>query len=620
MKKVLKLENIFKKNFLNEEKLLPIIIIIIGLLSGFLTVIFKLTIHSFEDLIFFNKFFILPHNLHFLIYPILFSFLSGLLIFLFFPLSKGGGVIQLKRSLYYNYGKIEEKEIIGKFFTALLCIGSGLAVGPEGPILFMCAALGSWVGKLFYVKRMNIKNLVISGTAGGMAAAFNTPITGLMFALEELIGIFSSKILGITIISCVLAAFIQRLFLGANPIFDVQIFYFYQPLDFLFYIILGICAGFLSFLFIFFLKFLLTIFSFWKNKYSSLILPPFCGMIIGFSALFFSSDITGFNYKPKNISLEGEKYDVKNLSLILPKKFQNNQSKEKEIKNVGPATALYKQIEDIMTNKISSKLLLYIFIYKFLMILICNYAGISGGILAPTIFIGACIGGLNAAFFNHFFPHFSSLHGCYVIIGMGAFFAGIMKTPITSIFLVFEMTHNYEIILPLMISNFISYFISKYFFNGSIYDLLLKTQGYNINFKTIDLKSIEISQVMTSSVVVLNANLKIKDITEIINKYNYYSFPVIDDNNHYIGLIKKNIINKKIKEKKFDEKLSEALIDYYIPPLYEYYRLETALKFFNMYETSVLAVLNNKEEKRIIGIVTQKDVIKFLSNLCENNE
>ncbi|MBP7651938.1 chloride channel protein [Candidatus Dependentiae bacterium] len=627
------IQNIIEKIKNDPNLLLPGLIVLVGLLSGFAAVIFKYSIHWFENFLYFNHSFHFETNCHFIIIPAACSLFAGIFLTYIFPQSKGSGIPQLKTALYYRYGIFPAKEIFGKFAVCVLCIGGGLAVGAEGPTIFICGIIGSWIGQIFSLKKANIKNLVICGSAGGLAAAFNTPITGIMFVLEELLGNFSTHIIGTTIISCVLASTLQRLMLGNHPSFIVAKYQLVQPLELIFYLGLGICCGILSWLFI-----KLLIFS--TNKISKfkiipkMFIPAAGGLVIGIAAFYLPAQITGFNYTPElnkksdgNI-LETLKSNIKtgltntniyasddsellNNSIAQSNKIKETPENQIIQKPVGPATALYRQIEDVMANNITGRTLIYLLIFKFVAVILCHSAGIPGGILMPAIFIGSMIGGSVGYVINLFYPAVTGDMGAYALVGMGAFFAGVMKSPITSILLVFELTHNYEIILPLMLANMASFTVSRYLFKSSIYDAILNNQGIYLPTESVDLKSSIVKEAMTSPVKVMNGNITVSDAMPLFTFYQFYSYPVVDDKGKMLGMLKKYMLKRDIINKNPDMKICDLIKNKSVPMLYQNDSIDTAIKFLGSYETSVLPVLNSKEENKVIGIITHTDIIKF---------
>jgi len=633
----LKLNDLYKKIIINPDALLPFLIILVGLLSGFAAVSFKVAIHLFEDLVFYDKTLPFAYNFHFFYIPLICAFFSGLLLYYFFPESGGGGITQLKKALYYNYGIIPSKEIIGKFLVALLCIGGGMAVGPEGPTIFICGALGSWIGKIFHIKRSNIRSLVICGAAGGLSAAFNTPISGIMFALEDLIGNFSTQIIGSTIIACVLASTLQRLLLGNMPSFVVPKYTLTQPLELFFYLFVGLFCALLAY---FFIKLLL----FLKNKISATnvphksLYPVIGGLFIGICAIVLPPDITGFNYISKqqikkNETIEGLKKsaefrkqeDISELEEI-PHEAQTKfklfsaLKKTNNDKSVGPATAVYKQMEDVMTNNLSGKLILFLLIYKIIAIAICFGAGVPGGIFAPTIFIGAMAGAVIGYIVNIFVPHLTADYGAYALVGMGAFFAAVMKSPITSILIIFEMTHNYEIILPLMLANMTSFSVSRALFKHSIYDAIMIESGIHLPTENVDFKIEDISKIMNKNVITLSINTTISEAEKMFNTYNFYSFPVVDENNKYVGILKRYMLRESLINGNSQNTIEKIARAERIPRLYQHDNLDIAIKIFYSFQTTVLPVLDNPQDNNVVGIITQNDIIKFYANISNEKK
>ena len=614
--------NYLDKIKVNPDYAMPVVIVITGLFCGFAAVSFKSIIHILESFLFLNKSFILPHNLQYLIIPLTSAFGVGLIVWKIYPESKGGGIPQIKAALFYQYGIIPSKDLVGKFITAVLCIGGGLAVCPEGPTIFICAAIGAWLGKIFSFKQMQIKNLVISGAAGGLAAAFNTPISGIMFAFEELIGNLSTKIVGASIVSCVLASTLQRLLTGNNPSLNVPKHNLVQPFELFYYIILGVFCGIVSYLLI---KTLLGI----SKKFSKpggagfkkMVLPMTAsGLIVGICAMYLPSEITGFGYlqKSKHKKITAPNVNVYASSGSIVKPIEIIQTKINSLENqspeiFGPASSMYKQLEDLMSNRMDPGLILYIFLFKFFIVSICFIGRPPGGIFLPVIFIGAMAGGLIGVGVNITTPMITGDVGAYALVGMGAIIAGVMKTPITAILIIFEMTNNYDIILPLMLACMISYSVSRYFYKHSIYDGILRNQGIFLSSESLDLKSVRVSDVMNSHVKTIPHNLSVSDALLNFNFFNFYSFPVVDDNGKIAGILKRYMLKEKIKKEDWFAPIKDVIADQELPFIYETDSLDRAIKLLGSFETNVLPVLNNPAEKKPVGIISHNNVIKFYS-------
>ncbi len=609
---------LFQYKKVSPDRVLPFVIVLTGLLCGFTAVSFKAVIHFLEKILYLNTAFVLPNNFHYFIITAGLSFIAGLLLWKVFPDSKGGGIPQLKTALFYQFGIIPVKNLIGKFITAALCIGGGLAVGPEGPTIFICGALGAWIGKIFSFKQFQIKNLVISGSAAGLAAAFNTPISGIMFVFEELLGNLSTKIIGTTIISCVLASTMQRLLVGNKPSLNVPMYRLVQPFELFYYLGLGIFCGIVSFLLIksllfFSKKFLSTV----KPNFKTIVLPMIAaGAIVGACAVILPAKITGFGYNP--VILEDNE---NNNAVFYKSTFKTIDNLQKKISNiekstgeiVGPAASMYKQMEDVFHNSLPIGTIIGIFILKFIIITICFAARPPGGVFLPVLFLGAMAGGIFGTGVNMIDSVNAGKAGAYAIVGMGALLAGVMKAPITSILIIFEMTNNYKIILPLMLANMVSYTVSRYFYKYSIYDGILQSQGVFLNYETLDLKSIKVSEVMSANVKSMPEELSVSDAWLNFNFYNFYSFPVVNSEGAISGILKQYMLKDKIKKKEWFYTVKDVISNQQIPYIYENDDLDNAIKLLGSFETNVLPVLNNSAEKKPVGIISHKNIIKYYS-------
>ena len=414
---------------LRENQLFLILTIVIGVIAGLAAVLFSVAIDQVS-----HRFFGLsPSLLRLFIVPPLVSLVTGVLLARFFPDVRGSGVPQTEAAYHLANGVIPGRVPIGKFVTGVLCIGSGHSMGREGPSVQIGAGIASVAGRWLRLPPSRIRDLVPVGAAGALAAAFNTPVAAVLFALEEIIGDMNAALLGSTVVASVAAVIVERSILGNEPLFHVPIYRLVHPIELLAYAGLGIIGGALS---VVFCKGLLTVRQLFQRMpaRTKIVQPAIGGLIIG-GILLYSPAIMGVGYEYVDQALNG--------GLLL------------------------RTMVVLCLLKLGATIVSYA-------------SGNAGGIFAPSLYIGAMAGGAVGAIVHRFAPIATADPGAYALVGMGALFAGIIRAPMTSVFMIFEITQDYQILVPLMVANLLSFVISRRFQPVPVYHALLHQDGIHL--------------------------------------------------------------------------------------------------------------------------------------------
>ncbi len=362
--------------------------------------------------------------------PTIGSLVTGYLLWRFFPDARGSGIPQTKFAIFITEGYISTRTVLGKFFCCSVSLASGIALGREGPSVQIGAGIASVLGRRFGLSQKNVKALIPVGSSAALAAAFNTPIAAVLFSLEEILGDLHAPVLGSVVLSSATSWMVLHLILGDEPLFHVPAYHLVNPAELLIYAVLGLVGGLGS---VFFVKLLLRIRSwFMKLPVSTKWIQPVAG------GLFVGS-----------------------LGLFVP-----------EVLGVG-----YDYVERVLGGDMLLTSVAMLAILKIFATATCYSSGNAGGIFGPSLFIGATIGGVVGSIAHSLFPTGTADPGAYALVGMGTAFAGIVRTPLTSVIMIFEMTRDYSIIVPLMISNLISYFVSYKLQPQPIYEALAHQQG-----------------------------------------------------------------------------------------------------------------------------------------------
>ena len=408
---------------LSEGNRFLLLAIVIGISSGLAVVCFRMAIDWVR--LFFLGSTLTPPPLRVLLAPAAAGLLVAFLVQKFFHGARGSGVNQTKAAVYVFDGYVPFRTVIGKFLTCSLAIGGGQSLGPEDPSLHMGAGIASLLGRRLKLSREKLRLLAPVGAAAGLAAAFNAPVSAVFFVIEEVIGTWSASALGAIMLAAVSSAVIMRSFLGSEPMFHVPPYTLAHPAELLSYAVLGVVSGVLSVVFT-------KIIAYFRPKLRALpawtfyFQPAAAGLLIGFIGLRFPQAMgTGYPYIDQALHSQ----DTWEILAILG-------------------------FAKIATTSLSF------------------VSGTPGGMFAPTLFIGAMMGGAIGGLEHHFFPQVSASVAPFALVGMGTFFAGFLRVPITSVFMVVETTGNYSIVLPVMISNTIAYLISRKYQDAGLFDLL----------------------------------------------------------------------------------------------------------------------------------------------------
>ncbi len=359
--------------------------------------------------------------------------LAAMLVLFVVHEAAGSGLTHTKAALYISDGYVPFRTVGAKFIACAAAIGTGNSLGPEDPALQMGAGVASLLGRAFQLSREHLRLIVPIGAAAGLAAAFNTPITAVLFVVEEVIGSWNASVLGSIVLAAVAAVVTSRWFLGNQPLFRVPGFELTHPSELLLYGIVGLVGGLLGTIFVKVLGRLRGRMSdaspFWR------VLQPFAaGAVVGAVGLF------------------------------LP-----------EIMGAG-----YGSIDSALHDQFDWKMLAVLGLAKMAVTAVCFAAGTPGGMFAPTLFVGAMIGGSIGTLASLYWPVPSSPPSAYVLVGMGTFFAAVFRAPMTSVFMVFEVSASYVIILPVMVANLVAYLVARKLNPVTFFDMVAAQDGLQL--------------------------------------------------------------------------------------------------------------------------------------------
>ena len=415
---------------IREEHFFLILSVFIGVFSALAIVCFRFAIEWCRIYLLGSGYTLSPIRM--LLAPSLAGLVIAVLVIHVFPLARGSGVNQTKAALYIYDGYIPFRTAIGKFITAALAIGSGHSLGPEDPSLQIGACIASALGRRLHLSRERMRLIAPVGAAAGLAAAFNAPISAVLFVIEEVIGRWTAGILGSVVLSAVSSVVVMRWFLGSEPLFRIPAVQLQNPSELIAYSILGVIGGLASVAFsagIGELRPRLKALPRWTQYFQ----PAVAGLLIGLIGVLGAPQVMG---------------------------------------------AGYEYIDEAMHGQFTWQMLAILAGLKILATLLSFVSGTPGGMFAPTLFIGAMLGASVGGVEHIFLPHLAASPGTYALVGMGVLFAGFLRAPMTSVFMVLEVSGNYSIIVPVIVANTIAYAIARALQPAAIFDVLTRQDGH----------------------------------------------------------------------------------------------------------------------------------------------
>ncbi len=552
-----------------EDRYFLILSVFIGVFSGLSVVCFRFAIDWCNLYLLGSG--ATPSKERLLLAPSLTGLLVALLVIYIFPQVRGSGVNQTKAALYIYNGYIPLRTAVGKFITAALAIGSGQSLGPEDPSLQIGAALASAIGRKLRLSRDNMRLIAPVGAAAGLAAAFNAPISAVLFVIEEVIGRWTAGILGSVVLSAVSSVVVMRWFLGSESMFRIPPVELKQPSELIAYSILGIVGGLASVAFsggICTLRPRFRQMSQWTHYFQ----PAVAGLIIGCIAMLGAPQVMG---------------------------------------------AGYVYIDEAMHGQFTWQFLAILALLKIIATLVSFVSGTPGGMFAPTLFIGAMLGAAVGGVEHALYPHLSASPGTFALVGMGVLFAGFLRAPMTSVFMVLEVSGNYTIILPVMIANTFAYFISRTLRPVAIFDALSRQDGLELpsmeeQREESILRVEDAMQPPTDPV--LDASETIEQAARAGAQARRDALLVRLEPSGWSSVSKADL-KLLIEQGKSGQMLESVLGEDAVPSLHPDLPLDTALRYVDRWP--LVPVVNRANLRELEGVITQQDVLERYRDLGE---
>jgi CIC family chloride channel protein len=533
---------------------------VLNLLIKFVRYIFFEKIYSLSSITWIDKILLV-------LFPAIGGLLVGLIIHLLSRESRGHGVPSVIESIANRSGFIRPRVTLVTSLTAGTTIGTGGSAGKEGPIVQIGAAIGSTVGQLFNVSSERLKLLVGAGAGAGLAAVFNAPVTGVLFALEVLLADFSVSAFAPIIFATVISTTISHYLIRSTPVLNVPLYYLESFYEYPLYLLMGIVGGLLAVLFTKILYGTEDLFNRVKNipEYYK---PALGGLLMGIVALRFP-DIYGFD----DIAIHS-------------------------------ALAVHTAVGTLFL----------LMIFKMIATSLTLGSGGSGGLFIPTLFIGAAFGAFFGTLMNVLFPEITASPGAYALVGMGVMIAGTTHATITALMLIFEVTSNYQIILPLMLGTIIATITSRWVMKTNMYTSKIALSGEYI-FKGRNLtllQSVPIQQHIKSKYDKVSEEMPFIKILNLLRRSDHATFPVLNQKKKLVGLISLN----NIRSYMFEEHIYPLLIAKDIMQedfisVHPDQSLADVLRLFDLTDAEMLPVIDKRAKRTLIGVIYRDELMRW---------
>jgi chloride channel protein, CIC family len=496
--------------------------------------------------------------------PVAGSLAMGYLLFRYFPDARGSGVPQTKAALYAHDGVITLRTALGKFFCTCATLASGIPLGREGPSVQVGGGIASILGRRLGLRTENVKALIPVGAAAAIAAAFNTPLAAVIFALEEIVGDLNAPVLGAVVLASATSWLVLRLILGNSPLFQVPQYQLVHPGEFAIYAVLGVVGGFVS--------------------------VVFTKMLLGMRARFATFPRWTRWFQPVAGGLAAGL-----IAWRVP-----------QVLGVG-----YSYVGDALNNNMALKLMVLLIACKLIAVTVSYASGNAGGIFGPSLFLGAMVGGSIGSVAHHLWPAYTAAPGAYALVGMGTLFAGILRAPMTSVLMIFEMTQDYAIIVPLMIANLVSLFVASLIQKQPIYEALAVQDGIHLpsshSRRGRDHRVIQ--HVMSKPPEPLAAEMTVAETMLIANGQSETQTWIVSGHRGVIGVINRAWLEQE-REQGSDRKLADLLDPLDFPHVHADQGLDMALERMGAKRIDILPVVGRANAHHIEGIVTLHDVLE----------
>lgn len=566
----------------NRRTLLLILSAVVGVLVSFIALFLKIAIEKISHFSFSqNTKFLLP------LIPGLGGLLVGILVYRIKKTKQGGGVEETIKIIRFGKTDVSIKDVFLRFITSAITLGSGGSAGKEAPVVHLGGGMGFLIGKFLNFPSSYLRTLSAAGVAAAIAAAFNTPIAGSFFALEILLADFTLDTFAMIVIAAVASMSVTQSFDHLTHSLYSPVFEFQGAFEYSFYIVIGVLGGITN---VFFIKMLQEGERFFSAlKMKVWLKPALGGLLLGMIELFLPA-VMGEGYSVVNLFLSGNFSDV-------------------------------NQLFPSFLNQFMVLSLVSLLLVKMFATMLTVSSGGSGGTIFPALFLGANVGAIVAAFVQWFFPTYHFSAASWSLAGIISVLAAMTHAPIFSIMLFFELTQNFEAILPVLLVVSISILVSRRYQSGSLYSSSLEKEGIQM-YKAMEqsvVESVRVEEVMHKKTNLIDANTSLANILKNFLYLPFSAGVVIDNNKRFLGVADFKTLKKYMP----DEDLCNLLVASEVAYHANYWLLPEdsvlkALELMDEKDLSWLPVLNNNKEKYPVGFTTRKEILKVYNQTIAN--
>jgi len=490
--------------------------------------------------------------------------------------AKGHGVPEVQFAVRMQGGKIRPRVAVAKAVSSAISIGSGGSVGREGPIVQIGASLGSALAQFAGLSSEQVKLMVAAGSAGAIAATFNAPVAGVLFGLEVILGSFAARSFGLVVVASVSATAVAQAALGTEPAFRlVEQFQFVSNWELGLYLGLGVLTGLLALAYV---RMVYGVEDWFDHWHVSLWVKAVTGgLIVGLLGTFGSAHLFGVGH-------EG--------------------------------------VELAMAGGLSTGLMLALVLMKMVATSVTLGAGGSGGVFAPALFIGAMAGGVFGRVADHFFPTVTASPGAYALVGAGAVFGAAAHAPMTAILILFEMTDNYRIILPLMFSVVLAQLIASRIDPDSIYSIKLRRRGGLASPRT-ELGTLDlflVADAMTEEVPSVRSDLTLDDLAAEARRGRSRSWVVLDAGDRMAGIVSVTDLERAIVEGELEGRTVADIMTRAVATCTPEETLRHAFRRFTEHDVFQIPVLDPQEGGKVAGVLRRTEMMWAYKELADEHQ
>ena len=515
-------------------------------------------------------------GIHLLLAPAIGMVIVSWMVRRWAPEAMGHGVPEVQYAIRRKGGKIRARVAGVKAIASAISIGSGGSVGREGPIVQIGSSLGSSVGQAVGMGPEQTRILVAAGAAGAISATFNAPIAGVMFAMEVILGNFAARSFGLVVISSVTATALTRGVLGKEPAFSlIEQFALVSEWEYLLYLVLGVFTGLVALLYVQSVYWFEDAFDDWKRS------PTFKaligGLAVGALGLFGSQHIFGVGHEGVELALWGE---------------------------------------------LTIGFMLALIVLKMLATSITLGAGGSGGVFAPALFIGAMAGGAFGRGAHMILPAITAPAGAYALVGMAALFAAAAHAPITAIIILFEMTDNYLIILPLMFSVVVAHLIASRVYPDSIYSIKLRRRG-GLTKPLREMGILDmllVTDAMTTDFSTVRQDVPLEEMIQAAQTQSTRSWPVVDEGDSLVGIITVTDIERAIVERETEGRRVEEVMTRALVTAKPGDTLRRAFRLFGQGDVHQIPVVDSEDPGNLVGVLRRTEILWAYKELSDEHQ